>query len=187
MKLIVGLGNKGEEYEKTRHNIGFEFINFFSEKNKFLMNNKNKLANWGIKTIKGKKVILSKPLTYMNLSGEAVIFFKKKYKIELNNILIIHDDIDLPLFKIKIKKGGGSAGHKGIVSIIEKLKGDDFPRVRIGVGKPEVKTRVSEYVLSKFTDEEMQNFYKKFEIIDNFVKNFIFSGYEKAAGQFRDL
>lgn len=187
MKLIAGLGNKGEEYERTRHNIGFEFIDFFSAKINCLLNKKNKLASWGEKSIKGKKIILLKPLTYMNLSGDAIIFLKKKHKIELNDILIIHDDIDLPLFKIKIKKGGGAAGHKGIESIIEKLGDNNFPRVRIGVGKPEKKYEVADYVLSEFTDEEMKKFYNKFEIINEFIMNFIFLGYERAASKFKDL
>ncbi len=155
MKLIVGLGNPGREYEKTRHNIGFEFIDFFSKKIKCLLDKKNKLANWGIKTIKGKKIVILKPLTYMNLSGDAVLFSIRKNKIDINEILIIHDDIDLPLYKIKIKKGGGAAGHKGIESIIEKLNDNNFSRVRIGVGKPENKNDVVDYVLSKFKDEEM--------------------------------
>lgn len=187
MKLIVGLGNPGQEYERTRHNIGFEFIVFFSKKIKCNLDKKNKFANWGIKTIKGKNIIILKPMTYMNLSGEAVLSFVKKNKIDINDILIIHDDIDLPLYKVKIKKGGGAAGHNGIASIIEKLGDNSFSRVRIGVGKPENKNDVVDYVLSKFKDEEMENFYKKFEIINNFVMNYIFSGYEKAASKFKDV
>lgn len=187
MKIIIGLGNKGEEYNWTRHNIGFEFVNFFSEKIKCSFNKKNKLAIWGEKSIKGKKIIILKPMTFMNLSGVAVLSLMKKFKTGIDDILVIHDEIDLSLFKIKIKKGGGDAGHKGIHSIINELKNDKFARVRIGVGKPESKSEVIDYVLSKFNEEEKVKFLEKFNIICDFVMNFIFLGYEKSVSKFKDI
>jgi PTH1 family peptidyl-tRNA hydrolase len=187
MKIIIGLGNKGEEYSWTRHNIGFEFLNFFSEKIKCGFSKKNNLAVWGEKSIKGKKIIILKPMTLMNLSGIAVLDCVKKFKAEIDDIIIIHDDIDLSLFKIKIKKGGGDAGHKGIRSIINELNDDRFVRVRIGVGKPENKNQVVDYVLSKLNEEEKTKFMEKFNIINEFIMNFVFLGYAKAVSKFKDI
>jgi len=185
MKLIAGLGNKGKEYEATRHNIGFEFLDYFAGSLKAKTDKKNKYARWAEKSVKGNKVILLKPLTFMNLSGEAVKFFASKHKVKPEDIAVIHDDIDLELYKVKIKFGGGDAGHKGIISITEKLGTPGFARVRIGVGRPETKGKTCNYVLGKMSAEEAEEFSKKFESIKDFIMNFIIMDYNKAAGRFR--
>jgi PTH1 family peptidyl-tRNA hydrolase len=186
MKLIIGLGNIGEEYDKTRHNIGFEFIDYFSGKIGVKINKKSGHGLISSKTIAGEEVILLKPTTYMNESGKAANFFKNKYGIPQENILVIHDDVDLPPGKIKIKKGGGDAGHKGIASIIKALNSGDFIRLRIGIGKAQSKREMVDYVLGKFTPDETAEFEKKFPVVEKFILDFITMGYEKAAGRFKD-
>jgi PTH1 family peptidyl-tRNA hydrolase len=153
MKLIAGLGNPGIKYEKTRHNSGFmaldlitNEINSQSWQNKF-----QSLINF--QTIEAKKVVFLKPLTYMNLSGIAVQEVLNFYKIKIEDVIIVHDDIDISLGKIKLKEGGGHAGHNGLRSIHEKI-GPGFLRVRIGVSRPQG-SAVSNYVLSEFSNDEI--------------------------------
>ena len=138
MFLIVGLGNPGEKYENTRHNIGFRII--------------DELESLGL-----EKVILAKPKTFMNESGKTVKLLVTRYKLPVTNLFVIHDDIDLPLGKIRISKGSGSAGHKGVQSIIDALGTKNFTRIRIGIcpeaGKPE---SVEKFVLQKFTKSEQK-------------------------------
>ena len=153
MKLFVGLGNPGERYKLTRHNVGFMVLdNLIKQSSVEGWDNKfdsffNKII------IDQKRIILLKPLTFMNVSGHAVQKVKNFYGIDPNNIVIIHDDIDLELGKIKLKKGGGDGGHNGLKSII-KLIGSEFNRIRIGIGRPE-KISVSSYVLNNFREEEV--------------------------------
>lgn len=169
MKLIVGLGNPGKEYENTRHNIGFDIIDrivdeygFSSFQNKFKGQYSEGLIN-------GQKIRLLKPQTFMNLSGRSVIEAKNFYKIENSEILVIHDELDVELGKLKIKNGGGNGGHNGIKSI-DEMCGKDYFRLRFGISHPGVKSMVSSYVLSKFTSEEQE----KVEDISRFlVKNFV--------------
>lgn len=157
MKLIIGLGNPGLEYKWTRHNVGFEAIDKLAYD--FNINvNKNKFkAIYGEGIIHNEKVLLIKPLTYMNLSGECVRDFLAFYKdLSLDDIIVICDDINLPLGSIRIRKKGSDGGQNGLKNIIYQLNSDEFPRLRIGVGqKPEHYT-LANFVLSKFNkDEEM--------------------------------
>ena len=152
--LIVGLGNPGKKYIKTRHNIGFRIIDVLAGKEKW---NKSKKANclYIKKQIENKDIELIKPMTFMNNSGKPVRYAQKKHNIPIEKILIIHDDIDLILGNIKISKGRGSAGHKGVGSIIQELKTNNFLRIRVGIqpkkGKPE---NVDKFVLGNFNQEE---------------------------------
>jgi PTH1 family peptidyl-tRNA hydrolase len=187
MKLIAGLGNKGSEYAHTRHNIGFEFIDYLAARHKFQVSAKNSLANFAEKKFEDIDTVVIKPLTYMNLSGDAVKFFASKYKVVPTNILIIHDEIDIPPYKIKIKFGGSDGGHNGIKSIIERLGTKDFPRVRIGVGKPEHKSQTVDYVLGKMDKTDMENYNKKFVVVEGFLMDWLKLGYTKAAGRFKDI
>lgn len=162
MKLIVGLGNPGRGYVNNRHNVGFVCLNHFAKKHGIRFDKKQGRARIGRGEIAGSKVIVAKPQTYMNLSGESVGLLVKRFDINLNNLLVIHDDLDLPLGKIRIRQGGGSGGHKGIDSIIACLESQDFPRLRVGIGRPDTpvnKTSEADiiaYVLSDFTPEEKQ-------------------------------
>jgi PTH1 family peptidyl-tRNA hydrolase len=168
MHLIVGLGNPGDKYKDTRHNIGFSVVDKFVKAKLSLFSSikawrkEEKLA-CDISHL--KDIFLIKPTTYMNLSGMAVQRVVSYYKIEPKNIIVVHDDIDLPLGKVRIRRGGASAGHRGVQSIIKELKTDDFVRVRLGIGRGRLDTTkstdvnlsrrlVKNFVLSKFRDRE---------------------------------
>ena len=154
MKLIVGLGNKGEEYSNTRHNIGFYYLDKFAEYNKVEFKEKFNGMYAKVK-INNQDVILLKPLTYMNLSGECVLKFSRYYKIKSQDILVIHDDLDMEVGKIKLKENGTSGGHNGIKNIIFNLKTEDFKRLKIGIGKNKL-ISTDKYVLGKIKDEELE-------------------------------
>ncbi len=164
MKLIAGLGNPGRGYANNRHNVGFMCLNYFAKKQGIRFDKKRGKARIGIGEIAGTKVALARPQTYMNLSGQSVCLLVKKFDINLNDLIVIHDDLDLPLGKIRIRQGGGSAGHKGVNSITTELGSQDFIRIRIGIGRPNIiggSAEISEadiitYVLSNFTSEEKQ-------------------------------
>ena len=151
MHLIVGLGNIGEKYQFTRHNIGFLVIDEITKK--LSTTNINK-SNFNSDLFKAGYDLYSKPKTYMNNSGQAVNSIKEYYKINNENIIVIHDDLDLPFGTVKFKIGGGHGGHNGLRSIDSHI-GKDYIRVRIGIGKPQEKSDVANYVLSNFSKEEL--------------------------------
>ena len=163
MKLIVGLGNPGLRYAKNRHNIGFLCINRFAKMQGIRFDSKQGQARIGTAEVKDEKIVLAKPQTYMNSSGESVSRLMRKFNIQLSDLIVIHDDLDLPLGKIRIRQGGSSGGHKGIESIINELGSQNFIRLRIGIGRPIAPpdAEISEddivnYVLSDFNPEEKQ-------------------------------
>ncbi|XOB63137.1 aminoacyl-tRNA hydrolase [Campylobacterota bacterium DY0563] len=151
MHLIVGLGNIGEKYELTRHNIGFLVID---EMTKSLNTSNINKSNFKADVFKSGYNLFVKPKTYMNLSGDAVVAIKEYYKIDIKDIIVIHDDLDLPFGTVKFKIGGGHGGHNGLKSIDSHI-GKDYIRVRIGIGKPLNKEDVANYVLSNFSKEEL--------------------------------
>jgi len=157
MFLIVGLGNPGEKYEKTWHNVGFLAINTFLEENNFpeFKFSKKLKAELSEGFLDKDKIVLAKPQTFMNNSGTSIKLLIRNWKIKPDSLIVIHDDIDLPLGKIRVVKGRGSAGHKGVESIIKELKNKDFVRIRIGImpeaGKPKNPER---FVLQKLNREE---------------------------------
>lgn len=161
--MIVGLGNPGREYRETRHNIGFMVVDAFASKHDIKLNKVQNKAIIGIGKVGEIKVILVKPQTYMNLSGQAVSALIRFYKIPLGNLIVAHDDVDLPLGVIRMRPGGGSAGQKGINSIIERVGSQDFPRLRMGVGRPPGQMDAAAYVLQTFHKSEQ-------EILDEFLK-----------------
>jgi len=167
--LMVGLGNPGTEYKNNRHNVGFQVIEAVAESvasNSF--KKMSQVAEISSCFYEKKKIILAKPLTFMNLSGRAVRFLVDFYKIPINKVVILHDDIDLPFGRVKIKKGGGNGGHNGLKSI-DNLAGSDYWRVRIGVGRPSEKSMVVSYVLGNFSSEESEKLEKIKKIIaENF-------------------
>jgi len=160
MKLIVGLGNPGRGYASNRHNIGFICLNHFARTQGIRFNKKQAQARIGTGQLAGTEVVVARPQTYMNLSGESVSRLVRKFNINLNNLLVIHDDLDLPLGKIRIRHGGSSGGHKGVDSIITHLESNDFLRLRVGVGRPAIteptEADIVAYVLSDFTQDEKQ-------------------------------
>ena len=154
MKLIVGLGNPGNLYVHSRHNVGFLVVKAIAQAHKILLKKeKGILALSGKGKIEGQNIILAMPLTFMNLSGVAVVGLLKRYKIDPSNLLVACDDLDLSFGRLKIKSSGSSGGHRGLKSIIDSLKMDTFARLRIGIGRPAL-TDVSAYVLSHFSKKE---------------------------------
>ena len=154
MYLIVGLGNPEGEYSNPRHNMGFDTINHLSQKLNINVTKEKFKGLYGDGIIHNEKIMLLKPQTYMNLSGESIVKYKDFYKIPPENIIVIYDDIDVDIGKIKIRKKGGPGTHNGMKSIVEELQTEDFPRIRIGIGKPIFKEMMIGYVLQKLQGEE---------------------------------
>ena len=171
MKLIVGLGNPGKEYEKTRHNTGFMILDQFAKDMGMKFSTKmNGMYAKG--KIDGESFILLKPLSYMNLSGIVVKQYVDYYKVKPSDILVIHDDLDLELGKVRIRSKGSSGGHNGIKNIIVHLNSEEFKRIRVGIGKDENISTI-DYVLGKFNDEALkvleENYDRVFGAIDDFI------------------
>lgn len=201
MIIIIGLGNPGEKYKKTRHNLGFLVLESFREKNNFpdfkLSKNFNSLISEGV--IDDKKIILAKPQTFMNLSGSSVKKLTTNYppasassagewragKLQTTNLIVVHDDIDLPFGEIKIVRNRGSAGHKGVESIIKNLGTKDFTRMRIGIlpvsGKPK---NPENFVIKNFSKEEKENFEKNLEKTSCAIKSFMSQSLEKTMNEY---
>jgi len=154
VKLIVGLGNPGEQYRTSRHNLGFLVLDQLAGQYGISLQKRAFDAFLGKGRVGSGGIILAKPQTYMNLSGSAVQKLVEYFKIDVENLIIIHDDLDLPFQTLRLKKGGGDGGHRGLASIIKHLGSPDFLRVRIGIGKPIRKTMVESYVLAPFSEDE---------------------------------
>ncbi len=176
MKLIVGLGNIGKEYENTRHNMGFMLVDRYLQYKNITDKFKEKFNAMYIETtINNEKVIFIKPTTYMNNSGMAVRAFLDFYKLDVQDILVISDDLDLDLGKFRLRRNGSSGGHNGLKSIISHLNSDDFKRLRIGISND--KDDVINYVLSKFSKKELNEIDTMYDTLvkvldDYFVMNF---------------
>ena len=180
MKLIVGLGNPGKEYVNTRHNIGFMVLDRFAKTTEW----KNKWnALYTETNINGEKILLIKPQTYMNLSGNALINFINFYKINLEDILVIHDDLDLPVGTYRLKINSSSGGHNGIKSIIEILGTNSFARLKIGIGSnKQIDTK--DYVLGKFTKEEQEVLEKLYPTFNEIINSFIIKGINESMNKY---
>ena len=152
--LIAGLGNPGREYQTSRHNIGFMLVSHLAEKLGVTFTRVQSKALVTKSDNQGSKLILAKPQTYMNLSGQAVGSLVKFYKIQLDNLLVVYDDVDLPYGRIRMRPSGGSAGQKGMQSIINQLGTQEFPRMRLGIGRPPGSKGAASYVLRDFSGED---------------------------------
>ena len=164
MVVIVGLGNPGKEYERTKHNIGFDILDLFAEKHTISFNKTKHRAFLGEGFVSGKKVLLVKPQTYMNLSGESVREILEYYKLDAETLVVIYDDISLPVGKIRIRQKGSAGGHNGIKNIIYQLHTDVFPRIKVGVGGPKSGQDLAHFVLSRFSKEDE-------EVLSQGIKN----------------
>lgn len=184
MKLIVGLGNPGNQYEITRHNIGFLAIDQLSIEKKISLRKKKFHSVYGSSLVCGCKVIIAKPLIFMNRSGEAVSALASYYGITIENIMVIHDDMDIEFGKLKVKTGGGSAGHRGVDSLIQYLKEDNFLRIRVGIGKPRVNINPSDFVLQEFNRAEQKQLKEIISKIQDCIEVILTQGPEAAMNQF---
>ncbi len=185
MFLIVGLGNPGRDYVGTRHNMGFEAVDALCAKFDITMNKEKFRAQVGEGRIGGEKVMIIKPQTYMNLSGESVREFRDFYKLESEEILVIYDDISLPTGKLRIRQRGSDGGHNGIKNIIYQLKTDVFPRIKIGVGQPDHPDfDCKDYVLGRFSKEETEILTQTVIRVTEAVETLIKEGAAKAMNRF---
>jgi len=160
MKLIVGLGNPGKTYARNRHNVGFQCLNHFARLHSIHFDRRQCQARVGTGKVSGEKLLLAKPGTFVNLSGKSVAGLVQKHHIPLSDLLVIYDDLDLPLGRIRLRQSGSSGGHKGMNSIISALSSEDFPRIRVGIGRPQGEKQsmsddaIVDYVLSDFSSQE---------------------------------
>lgn len=182
MFLVVGLGNIGRQYEHTRHNVGFDIIDLISDRYNIPVNREKFKGVYGEGKICGEKVILLKPSTYMNLSGESVREVVNFYKIESENIIVLYDDISLDVGRLRIRVQGSAGGHNGIKNIIANLGTDIFPRVKIGVGQP--KGELVSHVLGKFSTEDSEKLKEVFKVTTDAVENIINTGITEAMNKF---
>jgi peptidyl-tRNA hydrolase, PTH1 family len=184
--LIVGLGNIGAEYAHTRHNIGFDIVDAFAKKqgSSFRI---DRLAEVAECRIKGKHVLVIKPTTYMNLSGKAVKYWMEKEHIAIENVLVVVDDVALPLEKIRIRPAGSSGGHNGLKSIEELLLSNEYPKLRVGIGNNYPKGQQADYVLGKWKPLEETLIARKIDICVSIVEKFVSEGVINIMNEFNKL
>ncbi|ABG86883.1 aminoacyl-tRNA hydrolase [Clostridium perfringens] len=185
MILIVGLGNPGKQYEKTRHNIGFDVIDYMANKYNIDVNREKFKGICGEGFIENKKVILLKPLTYMNLSGESIREFVNFYKLEDDEIIVVYDDISLDIGRLRIREKGSAGGHNGIKSIIQNLGGDKFPRVKVGVGQP--KDNLVNHVLGKFSKEDREHIEKVIPVVSDAIVEIVKNDAKESMNKFNGV
>ena len=182
-KLVVGLGNPGRKYASNRHNVGFQCLDRLAQAWGFSFRKRKHKALLAEGEMAGLRVILAKPQTFMNLSGQAVGRLARFYRVSPENILVIYDDLDLPLGKIRLRPEGGSGGHKGMKSIIERLGTHGFPRLRVGIGRPAHSDPV-DYVLSDFTPEQRITVEDAYESVVSAVELWVAEGIEAAMNRY---
>lgn len=184
--LIVGLGNPGAEFRHNRHNVGFLLLDCLADR---LGESFSRIESSSLLTkakYQDKRLLLAKPQTFMNLSGQAVSRLVKYYKIPLESLLIVYDDVDLPLESIRIRPNGGPGGHKGIASIIEHLGTNEFPRLRLGIGRPTGRKNAAAHVLQDFTEEENEFLEVTLERAVDAVLVFVSAGLETAMNKYNE-
>jgi PTH1 family peptidyl-tRNA hydrolase len=182
--LLVGLGNPGREYRNTRHNVGFMVIDRLGETLGLRLTRLQSKALVGGGSWDQSKVVLAKPQTFMNLSGQAVSSLVRFYHLPLEQLLVIHDDIDLPFGTLRMRPGGGAAGQKGLASTIEQLGTQEFPRLRIGVGRPPGQRSAADYVLGDFEGSDQAILAQVLNQAVDAVKIFLKNGLNQAMNQF---
>lgn len=183
--LIVGLGNIGDEYQGTRHNIGFRILDAFAEASNISFST-GRYGDVAEGRLKNKQFILLKPSTYMNLSGNAVRYWKTKENIELENILVLVDDLALPFGAIRLKGRGSDAGHNGLKNIAQMLGTDAYPRLRFGIGNDFPRGCQIDYVLGRFTLDERQRLPQRVDVAVDAIKTYILAGLQTAMCDFNN-
>ena len=183
MKLIVGLGNPGDEYKNTRHNIGWIFIDALANDLGITIEKKKFNGLYAETNINGEKVILLKPLSYMNLSGEVVSKYLSYFKIKVEDMLVINDDLDLDFGKIRLRENGSSGGHNGLKNIALNIKTEDFKRVKFGISNNK-NMDTKDYVLGSFSKEEKEILEDKKETMINILKDFISLDFDRLMNKY---
>ncbi len=185
MYLVIGLGNPGRQYDMTRHNIGFHTIDYIADQYRVKVNKLKYKALYGECSIGGEKTLLIKPQTYMNLSGESIIDFVNFYKIPVENIIVISDDINLDAGRLRIRPKGSAGGHNGLKSIIYMLQSDEFPRIRMGVGAPRHEDYdLADFVLGRFTKDEIPVMEDAIQRASKAVEEIIKNGAQSAMNRY---
>ena len=184
MYLIVGLGNPEEDYSNTRHNMGFNTINKLAKQYNIEINKSKFKGLYGVGTIEEKKVILLKPQTYMNSSGESIREIIDFYKIEAKDIIIVYDDIDIDPGIIKVRKKGGPGTHNGMKSVVEHLKTQEFARIRVGIGSPKYKDDLINYVIGAIPEEDIEKLDKGTTLAKDAIIEIIKSGVDIAMNKY---
>ncbi len=183
MYVIVGLGNPGKKYARTRHNVGFEVIDYLAHRNNIEVKKIRHKALIGEGIIEGHKVMLVKPQTFMNLSGQSVLEIFKYYKVDLDKLIVIYDEVDIEFSRIRIRKKGSSGTHNGMKNIIYLLQQDEFPRIRIGIGKPE-KGDLTSHVIGRFREDEEEDIILSIKLAAESVESIIGEGIDKAMNKY---
>jgi PTH1 family peptidyl-tRNA hydrolase len=183
--LIVGLGNIGDEYDNTRHNIGFRILDTIAKKNNIQFTT-NRLADIAAYKYKGKNLVLVKPSTYMNLSGKAVNYWLQSEKIAVENLLIITDDLALPIGALRMKCKGSDVGHNGLKNIQETITTTEYARLRVGVGNQFLKGKQVDYVLGKWSAEEEQIISPRIELAIEMIQAFATIGLQRAMSAYNN-
>lgn len=182
--IVVGLGNPEKKYEHTRHNVGFDVLQVLSQKLDIPLNKLRCKALTGEGRIGGERVVLAAPQTYMNLSGQSVVELLRWYKADAKHLIVVYDDVDLPQGRLRVRAGGSAGTHNGMRNIVYLTGRDDFPRVRIGIGKPEPGRDLAAYVLGKYPPEARQAMFDTFLRAADAVQAIVTDGAEAAMARF---
>jgi PTH1 family peptidyl-tRNA hydrolase len=184
IKLIVGLGNPGAAYRFTRHNVGFMVTDQLAQRHRISFDNRKFKSVFGLGSMGDCRVILAKPMTFMNLSGPSVRDLARFFKLDKKHLLVIHDDIDLVFGKIKIKQKGGDGGHKGVMSLIEAFGSGAFVRIRVGIGRPDTREEVEGYVLNRFDAQQAVQLDRVIIMAQEAVETMLLKGLREAMNRF---
>ncbi len=184
---VVGLGNPGRRYEHTRHNAGYQVVNLVAREFSVTLSEHKYPAYWGQTSVQGRKLLVALPTTYMNLSGTVVARMLRAFRMVPEQMLVVHDDLDMPCGRIKLVQGGGTGGHRGVLSIIEQLGQQSFPRVKLGIGRPQHGEPVEEYVLKPPYPEERTIFAAMISLGVEAVETVVISGLPAAMNRFNRI
>ena len=182
--LIVGLGNPGQAYRHNRHNVGFMVVDRLAKRLGVVFSRMESRALVTRGEHQGKRILIAKPHTYMNLSGQTVGALMRFYKVPFENLLVVYDDVDLPLGTMRMRPGGGAGGQKGMVSIIERLGGEDFPRLRLGIGRPPGRMEAADYVLQDFSSGDLEYMDQVMDQAVDAILIFVAEGLEAAMNRY---
>ncbi len=182
--VIVGLGNPGRKYDRTRHNMGFQVVDLVAERHTLSLDRERFFARTGSGKIGDCQILLMEPVTYMNLSGKSVAAAVRFFKVPPDRLMVVHDDVDLPLGRIQVRQGGGHGGHKGLVSIIESLGEANFTRIRLGIGRPHFDEDVADFVLRPFELDELQRIGDSLERAASAIECWLHNGLKTAMNDY---